>query len=394
MTNTCSWWDPFDAEFIADPYPTYEKLRAMAPVLWHEPLHSWVITAHETCQSILCDWDTFASDFRRVGDDEPPESVSIQTLDPPEHRAVHQLLAQGLQAQDMTRLARAAREQVDEHLAKLAAVGGDFVTDVSIPVSISMSLGLLGVPQADSAHLAELSAAVVMSMNSGLRPETELAGNAARKELSQMIGSWMRHPSGDGLISFISACGGHPFTSGLAIENSLRVLLLAGINSAQRMLGLTLLTALRENCAHEHVFGSRLDAPDEISVSRLSHEFVRYDNPFQAQSRKCTRAAEIAGVNLRRGDTVTLLFGAANRDPGRFGDPERFIPHRHPNPHLGFGRGVHACLGASAALCLLRVTIEALTSCCSVFTLTGPPEFDQNPTLRGLTSLPVKPAGC
>src|SRR5437867_2142292 len=98
--QSCSWWDPLDPAFLADPYPVYRRLRAQGPVLWHDSLGSWVVTGYEPCESILRDWNAFASDFRRVGAEEPEECVSVQTLDPPEHRAVHRLLADAVQAQD------------------------------------------------------------------------------------------------------------------------------------------------------------------------------------------------------------------------------------------------------------------------------------------------------
>jgi len=94
---------------------------------------------------------------------------------------------------------------------------------------------------------------------------------------------------------------------------------------------------------------------------------------------------------MSRGDTVVVLLGSANRDPAKFTQPDIFMPGRRPNLHLGFGRGTHACLGAPVALGLLRATFAALASCGSGFALAGAPVFDQNPTLRGLVSLPVTP---
>jgi cytochrome P450 len=172
----------------------------------------------------------------------------------------------------------------------------------------------------------------------------------------------------------------------LIMENSLRVLLLAGINSTQRMLGLALLTALRDTQARASLAGKR-------AVTRAAvHEFVRFDSLSQAQSRMCTRPVELQGVRLARGDTVVVLLGSANRDPARFDEPDHFMPGRRPNPHLGFSRGAHACLGAPVALSLVRATLMAMAACGKRFRLAGDPVFDQNPTLRGLVGLPIMPA--
>jgi cytochrome P450 len=383
--QSCSWWDPLDPAFLADPYPVYRRLRAQGPVLWHDSLNSWVVTGYESCERILRDWDAFASDFRRVGAEEPEECVSVQTLDPPEHYAVHRLLAEAVQAQDADSLASEAYLAAGQRLRELAVRGGDFVADVAMPVSIEAALRLLGVRPDDSGRVVVLSTAVVASMNAGLREDVEEAGRAARRELSDLVARWSRHPAGDGVASFIAAHRDRAAIADPVISNSLRVLLLAGINSAQRMLGLGLLTILRDTRAYESV-------TDAHGPTRgAAHELVRLDNPFQAQSRKCTRSIELKRVHMARGDTVVVLLGAANRDPAKFTEPDRFMPARRPNPHLGFGRGTHACLGAPAALGLLRATLAALATCGTRLALAGAPVFDQNPTLRGLVSLPVAP---
>ena len=384
--QSCSWWDPFDPAFLADPYPVYRQLRAQGPVLWHDSLDSWVVTEYEPCERVIRDWDTFASDFRRTGAEEPDESLSIQTIDPPEQRALHRLLTDAVQAQNGALLAAGAYHTACQRLDGLAADGGDFVADVAMPVSIEAALRLLGAPAENNGRLFDLSAAVVASMNSGLRPETEEAGRIARRELSALIAHWSREPADGGVMSYMAAHRHEAEVPDLIMENSLRVLLLAGINSTQRMLGLALLTALRDTQARASLAGKR-------AVTRAAvHEFVRFDSLSQAQSRMCTRPVELQGVRLARGDTVVVLLGSANRDPARFDEPDHFMPGRRPNPHLGFSRGAHACLGAPVALSLVRATLMAMAACGQRFRLAGDPAFDQNPTLRGLVGLPIMSA--
>jgi|GEM_PF-2437573 len=386
--ESCSWWDPFGPAFLADPYPVYHRLRAQGPVLWHDRMQSWIVTGHELCDGILSDWKAFASDFRRVGDDEPPPSISVQTLDPPEQRPVHQLLAQAVRAQDTARLTATARMAAEKRLKTLAAEGGDFITDLALPVSVDAALRLLGAPQDDRQRLAELSSAVVASMNAGLRPDTAQAGHLARQELSAAIARWTRDSPAEGVMAFVAAHRDDSIPASV-MDNSLRVLLLAGINSAQRMLGLALLTLLRDDAARNYLTAMRETVQPDTAMTAMAHELVRFDNPFQAQSRKCTRQVELAGRRLSRGATVVLMLGAANRDPERFTEPDQFMPRRHPNPHLGFGRGVHACLGAPIAMRLLRGLLEAMIACGDRVALAKTPTFDQNPTLRGLVNLPI-----
>jgi cytochrome P450 len=125
------------------------------------------------------------------------------------------------------------------------------------------------------------------------------------------------------------------------------------------------------------------------AVATAAQELIRFDSPFQAQSRMCTSDTDLAGRSISRGDTVTMLLSAGNRDPARFHKPDKLILSRYPNHHLGFGRGVHTCLGASVALSMLHSLLALISETGAAISLSSTPEFDQNPTLRGLIRLPV-----
>lgn len=130
------------------------------------------------------------------------------------------------------------------------------------------------------------------------------------------------------------------------------------------------------------------DFPPEARQVALN-ELLRFDTPFQAQERAVTVAMTLRGRRIAVGDRVVVLFGAAHRDPEKFSDPDRLDLSRSPNPHFGFGRGTHSCLGARWALIQARVLLTEFATHYPHSTLAGQAIREANPTLRGLVTLPV-----
>ncbi|WP_189599827.1 cytochrome P450 [Streptomyces lateritius] len=361
---------------LRNPYPAYARLRENSPVFWHELLGSWVLTRHADCLSVLTDSARFASDWRRAGEDIPAPLLSVQTLDPPEHTAIRHLLLDGFRAQDRQALYDAMERQARELLAELARRPSfDVVGELAEPLALRFVTTFLGVPAPDLAWFVPMSRTVVDGMDAGLWPEKHEPAVAARAELADYAGGWLAGPPKGGLIGYVAE---HAEGSGVdpsVLRNSLRVVLHAGYESASRLLG--------------NAVAALLTSPGALATFRASpatavDELIRYDAPVQADARVCVTDTELGGVTVRAGDPVTLLLGAANHDPLRFTRPSELRLDRAPNPHLGFGRGAHACLGASMAI---RLTGSVLTTLATDHPDARPvaePEHRRNLTLRGL----------
>ena len=125
-------------------------------------------------------------------------------------------------------------------------------------------------------------------------------------------------------------------------------------------------------------------------IAPAVEEVVRWTTPSIYKRRTASRDTELAGVQIRAGDKVTIWEMSANRDERAFDEPFRFDVGRHPNPHVGFGWGVHFCLGASLARMEIRLTLEALVERYAGFEAAGPSEWVPNNRLFGLKSLPVR----
>lgn len=368
---------------LRNPYPAYALLREKQPVFWYEPLSSWILTRHADCVDVLRDSGRFAADWRRVGEEVPPQAVSIQTLDPPEHTAIRRLLVDAFRAQHVSKAERTVVEHTRRRLAELRNRSSfDIVTDFAEPLALSTITSYLGVPTPEAEWFVPAMNAVADGMDAGLWPERGERAMAARLQLSELAETWLADAPPDGLVGAVVASAKFQDVPHAFIANTLRVLLHAGYTSASKLLGLAVAALL-----HEH--GSGLRALPAANQAAAMEELVRYTSPVQAMARVCVVNTTLGGNRIQAGQAVTLILGAANRDPTRFDKPDNLQLDRHPNPHLGFGRGAHSCLGSPFAVMQARVVLSVLADQHPALHLAGPPAYRHNLTLRGLQGLEV-----
>ncbi|MCM2579582.1 cytochrome P450 [Streptomyces meridianus] len=303
-------------------------------------------------------------------------------IDPPEHTAVRHLLLDGFRAQDRQALHHGLEHQARDMLARLARLSSfDFVGELAEPLALRFVTAFLGVPAPDPAWFVPMSRAIVDGMDAGLWPEKHEPAVAARAELAQFTGGWLADPPENGLVAHVAQEAAGTDVQPDVLRNSLRVVLHAGYESVSRLLGNAAVAMLTTTGAAA-AFRS---APRAAAVDEL----IRYDAPVQADARVCVTDTELAGVTVRAGDPVTLFLGAANHDPLRFAHPTELRLDRAPNPHLGFGRGAHACLGASMAIRLTGTVLGILAGEYPDARAVAEPEHRRNLTLRGLDRFEV-----
>lgn len=374
-------FDPLDAGYLANPYKVYAELRDSEPLLWHQQMESWVISRYEDCVRVLADTDAFSADFRKVGEQRSASLTSLQNIDPPEQQQIRNLLIRSLRRQDLGYLAHAARAVVDSQLPRLPRDRPvDFVRDLGLPITVGVAMALFNQDVDAEAEFAENSAMIISSMNSGLDPGLKDPGDRGRTDIAAMLGHWYDQAT-VGYLASIRQMGGEGIERQLLL-NSLRVVLMATINSTQRYLSRSLYTFLSSR-------GRIAEFQMLADPDRALHELIRYDGPFQALSRACTTDTELTGGTIPAGTVVISVIGAANRDPRKFDQPDQVHLDRNPNPHLGFGHGNHVCFGAQLALTVGRETFTALAEHHPDACLSGQPTHEPNPTLRGLVDLPI-----
>ena len=368
---------------LRNPYPAYARLRDTEPVYWSEAVGSWMLTRHADCAAVLRDSRRFASDWRRVGEDVPTPLLSIQSLDPPEHTAIRHFMVNAIRTVDRPALHEAVIERVRRRVAELRGAGVfDAIGDFAAPVALDTIVSVLGVPSPDPEWFLPTSQAIADGMDAGLWPETYEPAVEARARLAELAESWLADPPAQGLAGYVAEHGPGSGVDRPVLLNTLRAVFHAGFESAGRLLGNGLLALAEAPGALD-----RLKAAD---VAVAVEELIRYDAPVQADGRACVEETRIGGTVIEAGSPVTMLLGAANRDPACFADPDVLDFGRDPNPHLGFGRGAHACLGQSLAMLQARAVFGTLAAECREIRMTAEPVHRRNLTLRGVSRLEIR----
>jgi cytochrome P450 len=361
---------------LRDPGPVYEALRQQ-PVYWYEPLQSWLVSRYEHAVEVIRDSARFAADFRRVGEPMPETRVSVQSLDPPEQTAVRHLLVEGIRSIDYAALTGTIEAHAQVLLAGLAARRDfDVVTDFAEPLALDTITQVLDIPAPGLDWFRGVSDRMVDGMDAGVWPDLNEAAAAARSEFAGWADDALRHANRDAATMRLP--GEDPAVPAPVLANSLRVVLHAGYASTHKLLGLALVTLLR-------VPGG-LTRFAHADPGQAVDELLRYESPVRAIARACVTDTELGGQPITAGQTVTVLVGAANRDADRFEQPNQLLLDRSPNPHLGFGRGNHSCLGGPLAALQARVVFGVLARTYPAARLVGQPEYRRNLTLRGIAT--------
>lgn len=365
-----------------DPYPVYALLRETSPVCWSDLIGSWVLARYEDCAAVLHDPSKFASDWRRIGEEIPEPMLSVQLLDPPEHTGIRHLLVDAVRELDYASLERRIAAEVHVRLEKLRGQGPfDYTAEFAAPLALSTITAVLGCPPVDPAWFFPISQTIVDGMDAGIWPETDEPAVQARAELAGLTGTWLTYPRTEGMVGHIAARAADCGIARPVLLNSLRAVLHAGFESAGRLLGNGLAGLLAEPGAL-----ARLAHSDPVQAVE---EIVRFAAPVQADGRACLAETRIGDCVVAPGDPVTILLGSANRDFSRFARPDTLDFARSPNPHLGFGRGAHSCLGRALAVLQARVVFSTIATEYPQIQAVGEPVYRRNLTLRGIATFDI-----
>lgn len=379
-------FDPLDPRYITDPYPILRELRERCPIFFNDTLRSWVLTRYDDCRAVVEDADRFATDRRKVGEDVADVVSNVQTIDPPEHTELRRVLHVLLRTVDRDAMERNALHWTQNLIDRWRDAGQvDAIADYTLPLATSTTAFLLGIDEDQDADLASATADIIASMMSAFVDGALERGAAARQRVSQRLDAWYRQAALGTPLGQLRSAAAQSRIPQEQIVNSLRVLYLAGINSTHRFLGNALLAMIAEPGALAAFAEMRT-----VEATRCAlDELLRYDPSVQAMERVCVVDTDIAGRRVRRGQTVTILIGAANRDPRRFASPDQLQLTRRPNPHLSFGRGPHTCMGIGILASQISASLRLVAQTFPETSVAGSPVRENNPTLRGLAKLPI-----
>jgi cytochrome P450 len=402
--------DLTDLDRFADGFPhaAFARLRALGPVLWHEPTgHTpddegfWSVVTHAESLEVMHDPDRYSSE---TGGDRPYGGTLIadsavagavlNMMDDPRHNRIRRLVSKGLTPRVIGRLEDDLRRRtitlVDAAVAR-AADGEtiDWLVEVGAEVPLQAICILLGVPEQDRHQLGEWvhhAFDYPEGDNDGLGSTGDAAGKMGAYGQALMAAKRER-PTDDMLSVVVHATLEDEDPPRLTPEelSTFFFLLFAAGSDTTRSAGAAGVWAL----AHDPSQLDRLRA-DPTLVPTFVEESVRYMSPAAHNRRTATTDSTLAGCEIRAGEKVVFWEASANRDERVFVEPDRFDVGRSPNPHIGFGHGVHHCLGANLARLELRVIAEELRTRVQGIEPAGPVEWTRSNKHNGVRHLPVR----
>ena len=404
-------FDPFDPLWASDPFPLYADLRERAPIHRNE-LGFWVVSRHADCLAVLRDRRASSDSLNvavermpqglrtPVEQDDPMAAAMLEMRpflfrDPPDHTRLRGLVSKAFTPKVVESLRARTQQVVDELLdAALEADRVDLVEEFAHPLPVRIICDLLGVPLEDQDRFKVWSNALAR----GLDPDFLLAPEviAARSEgvlqfaqyFFELLAERRSNPGDDLLSGLVQAEDGGAVLSGEEMLSTCILLLVAGHETTVNLIAGGALALLR----HPDQFG-RFRTDPEVNRSGVE-EMLRYVSPVQLTGRSFTEACEFGGVGFEAGDFAMLLLASGNHDPTQFEDPERFDVARTPNNHLGFGFGIHHCLGAPLARMEAQVALTSLVERAPDLALTvDDVTYKTNVVLRGMEALPVAMRG-
>lgn len=390
-------FDPRDPAFLADPYPAFATLRAESPVHWHESLGLAVAVSHAACSEVLRD----RSAGRVWRDREPTSSFTAFNLlhqnsllenEPPRHTRLRRLIATAFARGHTERLrpwVRSVSASLVSSLASEIASHGsaDLLTHLAAPLPVEVIAELLGVPAADRPRLQPWSNAIVKMYEFDLPASVAAAAEDAAAEfvdyLRSLAAARASSPGPDLISDLVAVRDGTDRLSDDELVGTAVLLLMAGHEATVNVIGNGVLALL----IHRSEWTRLVADPDLLPTA--VEELIRFDAPLQLFERTAVAATTVAGYSLEPGDKIAALLGAAARDPLVFPSPDRLDIGRSPNAHLGFGAGIHYCVGAPLARVEIAAALEALVTQLPGLRLAAEPARRPEFVIRGLRTLPV-----
>lgn len=383
--------DPFSLEFFADPYPSHVALRDAGRVVWLSRYNIAATARYEEVRQALLDYKTFSSargvglaDLSRHGRFRLP-SLTLET-DPPTHGRSRAVLVKALSPAVMRSLRESFAAAAEEMIAGLVAKGEfDGCSELAEAYPLKVFPDAIGMRPENRHYLLPYGDMVFNSFG----PANELFQAAAKR--AQEVFPWVEaealrqhlKPGGFGMILYQCADAGE-ITEDEA-HKLVRGMLTAGVDTTVNGIGAALYALLRYPEQWEKMRAN----PARLAKAAFE-EAVRFESPVQTFFRTTTCATELGGVRLEAGRKILLFLGAANRDPRQWQDPDEYDIERKVLGHVGFGAGIHVCVGQLLARLEGEVVLQAMARQVRHIELTGEPERRFNNTLRGLKRLPLR----
>ena len=352
------------SEFIENPYFLLHELRSRAPVYWSEAIGGWLLTRYDDILLSFKNTDSFSNENRlgKAVEYLPPEkranyksfenhyaTKGLLHSDPPDHTRLRSVVVKEFTPTVVEQMRPRMQEVVNSLIDAVEKKGEmDIVSDFAAALPIGVIAEILGVPPSDR-HLFKKWTDAILSFQGVNKPsEADLSRAQSglleiRPYLINMINERRMHPRQDLMSKFVAAEAAGNRISESELINTCVTLFTAGHETTLSLISNTIYTLLSH--------------PDQLELLRKTPELLkatieeslRYESPVSRQARLMKTDAELGGKQLKKGQMVFQMLGAANRDPAYFVDPDKFDIQRENNRHIAFGQGAHFCVGSTLA---------------------------------------------
>ena len=363
MNRSDVYFDPYDVDINADPYPTYQRLREEAPIYHNERYDFWALTRHEDVQKALLNWQTFSNtrsdilDIIKAGVALPPGVLLFE--DPPLHTMHRRVASRVFSPNRMAQLEDQVREFCIRCLDPLVGCDGfDIIAELASVLPMRVIGMLLGIPEQDQVAVRNKTDANLRT-EPGMPMEVKEESVANGDMFADYIEWRAKHPSDDLMTQLLNAefedeNGQTRKLKRQEVLTYTAVIAGAGNETTGRLIGWL------AKVLAEHPDQRRAIVEDRSLIPNVIDETLRFEPTGHATARVVTEDTEYYGTTLPAGSAVLLILASANRDPRRYEDPDRYDIGRPDIQHLTFGHGVHHCLGANLARLEGRVALDEI----------------------------------
>ena len=379
--------DPFSAAAVRDARSVDDRLRELAPAVKLARENITLLTRYEQVSAGLRDWKTFSSTSRPWHDPQSVRPELLLTDDPPKHTAVRAVIAEALSPRALAKMGEAFRADAEALVLRLREKSGttiDAMAEITRPFVYKVLPDLLGIPLAGRENMYAFGNMVWATLG----PVNELF-HAAMKDTAPVI-EWVQRccsrqnltPGSLGMQMFLAADRGE------ITQDEAKLLVGILLSAAADTTVMTLGNAIRAFALFPEQY--LLVRADLSLVRPAFEESLRWDSPSRMAGRITMRDVEIEGVVIPKGERCGLMFAAANRDPRQWLHPDRFDVQRDNRGHLGWGQGIHACVGRVLAGLEAEALLGAVARHIRSFETAGEPEPWMTSIGHGPEKLPVR----
>lgn len=403
MAETVELDDVLGGQRLADPYPYFARMLEEHPVYWNQRYRAWFLHKHEdvlwalrhpafSSDRVRPVYETHLSPEKRQ-ERKPTFEVLrhwMVFLDPPEHTRLRKLVTPAFSPKRVASWRPRVEQVVKETLAALEGrTRFDFIADFAYPIPAIVVAELIGVPPEDRDMFKKWSDDILTLVfgaqgEPGRREKAQQGLIELTDYLADLIARIRRDPGDDVISSLVTADEVEPPLDDQEIISTCALLVFGGHETTTNLIA----NGTRQLMRHPRQWQLLRDEPERVNTA--VEELLRFDGPSRLEQRIMAEDVDLRGATLRQGDSVFLVQSAANRDPDVFDRPHELDITRTRNNHVGFGFGVHHCLGNFLARLEAQVAFPAVIGAMPDLEPDGTEQWHTTMMSRGMTTMPVR----